>query len=78
VRTVLPFLDESLAAEPVYRSGTVARFTRERLDRRQREERLGWGWRTSVFSSAPFIFLRNEDYAAVGLTEGLLSGALAV
>ena len=78
VRTVLPFLDESLVAEPVYRSGSAARFTRERLERRQREERLRTGWRTSAFTLPPFTFLRNEEYATVGLTEGILSGALAI
>ena len=78
VRTVLPFFDESLVAEPVYRSGGAGRFAHERLERRQREERLRTGWRTSVFALPPFTFLRNEEYASVGLTEGLLSGALAI
>lgn len=78
VRTVVPFLDESLVAEPVYRSGDAPQFTRERLDRGQREERLAAGWRSSIFHQAPFTFLRNEDYASVGLAEGLLSGSIAL
>ena len=78
VRTILPFLDESLAGEPEYRLGSAPRFLRERLDRDQREERLAAGWRTSVFHQPPFTFLRNEDYAAVGLAEGLLSGFIAL
>jgi hypothetical protein len=78
VRTIVPFLDESLAGEPLYRTGTAPRFSRPRLDRGQREERLAAGWRTSIFRHAPFTFLRNEDYASTGLAEGLLSGALAL
>lgn len=78
VRTIMPFLDESLAAEPVYRSGGAPRYRQERVDRGQREERLAAGWRTSIFHAPPFTFLRNEEYAAVGLAEGLLSGSIAL
>jgi hypothetical protein len=78
VRSVLPFFDESLAAQPSYRSGSAPRYLRERLDRSHREERLGAGWRTPAFTLSPFTFLRNEDYAATGLTEGILSGAMVV
>jgi phytoene dehydrogenase-like protein len=78
VRTIIPFLDESLAAEPVCRTGAAPHFTQERLDRGQREERLATGWRTSIFHQPPFTFLRNEDYALVGLAEGLLSGFIAL
>jgi hypothetical protein len=78
VRSVLPFLDESLAGEPSYRVGTAARWLRERLSRAQREERLAAGWGTSVFREGAFTFLRNESYSSVGLAEGLLSGALAL
>ncbi len=78
VRTVMPFLDESMAAEPVYRTGAAPAFTQERLDRGQREERITAGWRTSIFHLPPFTFLRNEDYAGVGLAEGLVSGLVAL
>jgi hypothetical protein len=78
LRTIMPFLDESLIGEPVFRSGPAPRFTKERLDRGQREERLAAGWRTSIFHQPPFIFLRNEDYASTGLAEGLVSGLVAL
>ena len=78
VRTVIPFLDESLIGEPVFRSGSAPRYTHENLDRGQREERLATGWRTSIFHQPPFTFLRNEDYASVSLAEGLISGAIAL
>jgi hypothetical protein len=78
LRTIMPFLDESLVGEPVFRSGPAPRFTRERLDRGQREERLAAGWRTSIFHQPPFTFLRNEDYASTGLAEGILSGLVAL
>jgi hypothetical protein len=78
VRTIMPFLDESLVGEPVYRSGPAPRFTQERLGRGQREERLMAGWRTSIFHQPPFTFLRNEDYASTGLAEGLISGLVAL
>lgn len=77
VRTVIPFLDESLAAEPVCRTGAAPRYTQERLGRGQREERLAAGWRTSIFHQPPFTVLRNEDYASVGLAEALASGLIA-
>ena len=76
--TIMPFLGESLVGEPVYRSGPAPRFTKERLDRGQREERLAAGWRTSIFHQPPFTFLRNEDYASTGLAEGLISGLVAL
>jgi hypothetical protein len=78
MRAIMPFLDESLVGEPVYRSGPAPRFTRERLDRGQREERIAAGWRTSIFHQPPFTFLRNEDYALTGLAEGLISGLVAL
>ncbi len=78
VRTIIPFLDESLVGEPVCRTGAAPRYTQEHLDRGQREERLATGWRTSIFHQPPFTFLRNEDYAAVGLAEGLISGLIAL
>ena len=78
VRTVIPFLDESLVGEPVCRTGSAPRYTQERLGRGQREERLATGWRSSIFHQPPFTFLRNEDYASVGLAEGLLSGFIAL
>ncbi len=78
VRTVIPFLDESLIGEPVCRTGAAPRYTREHLGRGQRAERLATGWRTSIFHLPPFTFLRNEDYAAVGLAEGLMSGLIAL
>ena len=78
VRTIIPFLDESLVGEPVCRTGSAPRYTQERLDRGQREERLATGWRTSIFHLPPFTFLRNEDYASVGLAEGLISGLIAL
>jgi len=78
VRTVIPFLDESLAGAPVLRTGSAPHYTQERLDRGQREERLAAGWRTAIFHQPPFTFLRNEDYAAVGLAEGLVSGLIAL
>ncbi len=78
VRTIMPFLDESLVGEPVLRTGPAPRFSQERLDRAQREERLATGWRTSIFHQPPFTFLRNEDYASVGLAEGLSSGLIAL
>jgi hypothetical protein len=78
LRTIMPFLGESLVGEPVYRSGPAPRFTRERLDRGQREERLASGWRTSIFHQPPFTFLRNEDYASTGLAEGVISGLVAL
>lgn len=78
VRTIVPFLDESLVGEPVFRTGAAPVYTQERLDRGQREERLATGWRTSIFHQPPFTFLRNEDYAAVGLAEGLTSGLIAL
>jgi hypothetical protein len=78
LRSIMPFLDESLIGEPVYRTGPAPRFARERLDRGQREARLAAGWRTSIFHQPPFTFLRNEDYASVGLAEGLLSGLIAL
>ena len=52
VRTIIPFLDESLVGEPVCRTGAAPRYTQERLDRGQREERLATGWRTSIFHHA--------------------------
>ena len=78
VRTIIPFLDESLVGEPVCRIGAAPQYTQERLGRGQREERLATGWRTSIFHLPPFTFLRNEDYAAVGLAEGLISGLVAL
>jgi len=78
VRTVIPFLDESLVGEAICHAGSAPRYTRERLDRGQREERLAAGWRTSIFHQPPFTFLRNEDYASVGLAEGLISGLIAL
>jgi len=78
VRTVIPFLDESLVGEPVCRTGVAPRYTQERLGRGQRAERLATGWRTSIFHLPPFTFLRNEDYASVGLAEGLISGLIAL
>ncbi|MHB8893713.1 MAG: hypothetical protein ACYC99_00845 [Candidatus Geothermincolia bacterium] len=78
VRTIIPFLDESLVGEPVCRTGPAPRYTQERLDRGQRQERLATGWRTSIFHQPPFTFLRNEDYASVGLAEGLISGLIAL
>ena len=78
VRTIIPFLDESLVGEPVFRTGSAPRYTQERLDRGQREGRLATGWRTSIFHQPPFTFLRNEDYASVGLAEGLISGLIAL
>lgn len=78
VRTIMPFLDESLAGDPIYRTGPAPRFTQNRLDRRQREERIATGWRTSILHQPPFTFLRNEDYASCGLAEGLLSGLIAL
>jgi len=78
VRTIIPFLDESLAGEPVFRAGAAPRYTQERLGRGQRAERLATGWRTSIFHLPPFTFLRNEDYASVGLAEGLISGLIAL
>lgn len=78
VRTIIPFLDESLVGEPVCRTGPAPRYTRERLDRGQREQRLATGWHTSIFHQPPFTFLRNDDYASVGLAEGLISGLIAV
>jgi len=78
VRTIIPFLDESLVGEPVCHVGAAPRYTQERLDRGQREERLATGWRTSIFHLPPFTFLRNEDYASVGLAEGLMSGLIAL
>jgi hypothetical protein len=78
VRTVVPFLDESLAGAPALRTGAAPRYTQERLDRGQREERLAAGWHTAIFHQPPFTFLRNEDYATVGLAEGLVSGLVAL
>jgi phytoene dehydrogenase-like protein len=78
VRSIMPFLDESLLGAPVYRTGPAPRFTRERLDRGQREQRLAARCRTSIFHQPPFTFLRNEDYASTGLAEGLLSGLVAL
>jgi hypothetical protein len=78
VRTVIPFLDESLTGVPVCRLGAAPIYTQERLDRGQREERLATGWRTSIFHQPPFTLLRNEDYASVGLAEGLCSGLIAL
>ncbi len=78
VRTIIPFLDESLVGEPVCRTGAAPRYTQERLDRGQREQRLATGWRTSIFHQPPFTILRNEDYASVGLAEGLISGYIAI
>jgi hypothetical protein len=78
VRTIMPFLDESLSGEPTYRVGPAPRFTQVRLDRGQREERIAAGWPTSIFHQPPLTFLRNEDYAAAGLAEGLLSGLIAL
>lgn len=78
VRTIIPFLDESLIGEPVCRTGAAPRYTQERLDRGQREQRLATGWRTSIFHLPPFTFLRNDDYASVGLAEGLISGLIAI
>jgi hypothetical protein len=78
VRSVLPFLDESVVAEPVWRTGAAPRFRRERIDRSRREARLAAGWRTALFTVPPFTFLRNEEYATTPLAEALLSGALAV
>ena len=78
VRSVLPFLDESLAGEPAWRTGAAPRFARERLDHSRREGRLAAGWRTALFALPPFTLLRNEEYAATPLAEALLSGALAV
>jgi hypothetical protein len=78
VRTIIPFLDESLVGEPVCRTGAAPRYTQARLDRGQRVERLATGWRTSIFHQQPFTFLRNEDYASVGLAEGLCSGLIAL
>jgi len=78
VRTIIPFLDESLVGAPVCRTGAAPLYTRERLDRRQREERLATGWRTSIFHLPPFTFLRNEEYASVGLAAGLISGMIAL
>jgi hypothetical protein len=78
VRTIMPFLDESLDGEPVCRTGAAPHYAQGRLDRGQREERLATGWRTSIFHQPPFTFLRNEDYASVGLAEGLISGLIAL
>lgn len=78
VRSVLPFLDESTVGEPAWRTGAAPSFTRERLERSQREARLAAGWRGALFVQQPFTFLRNEEYAAAPLAEALLSGALAV
>jgi len=78
LRTVLPFLDESLLDAPLFRSGPAPRWRRERVGRAQREERLAAGYATAVFRQPPFTFLRNADYAAVGLAEGLVSGLVAL
>lgn len=78
VRTVMPFLDESLAGEAAYRTGPAPVFTRDHLSRGQREERIAAGWRTAIFHQPPFTLLRNEDYAATGLAEALLSGLVAL
>lgn len=78
VRTILPFLDESLVGSPDYHGGVALRFSQRRLGRAQRAERLAVGCQTAIFHQPPFTFLRNEDYASVGLTEGLLSGLVAL
>lgn len=78
IRVVMPFLEETLVGDVEYRTGIAARYPPARLGLRQREERIGTGWRTELFLHRQCAFLRNEDYAAVGLAEGLLSGALAV
>ena len=78
VRSVLPFHDESLAGEPVWRTGPAPRYARERLDHARREARLAAGWRTALFALPPFTFLRNEEYATTPFPEALLSGAFAV
>jgi hypothetical protein len=78
VRSVLPFLDESLVGAPAWRTGPAPRYVRERLDHGRREARLAAGWRTALFAMPPFTFLRNEEYATTPLPEALLSGALAV
>jgi hypothetical protein len=78
VRSVLPFLDESIVGEPAWRTGAAPLFSRERLDRARRVRRLAAGWRTALFTLPPFTFLRNEEYATTPLPEALLSGALAV
>jgi hypothetical protein len=78
LRTVLPFLDESLLDAPVFRSGPAPRWLRSRLGRSQREERLGGGYPTSVFRQPPFTFLRNADYATTGLAEALVSGLISL
>lgn len=78
VRAVMPFLDESCVGAVEYRTGPAVRYTHERLTFRQREERIGTGWRPALFNHQRFTFLRNEEYAAVGLAEGIISGALAL
>jgi hypothetical protein len=78
LRTVLPFLDESLVEPPLFRGGPAPRWARERLGRAQREERLAGGYATSIFRQGPYTFLRNAEYATVGLAGGLVSGLVAL
>ncbi len=78
LRTVMPFLDESLLESPVFRSGPAPLWSRERLGRAQREERVAAGHPTTVFRQGPYTFLRNADYATVGLAEALSSALVAL
>jgi hypothetical protein len=78
LRTVLPFLDESLLEAPVFRSGPAPRWANVRLSRAQRETRLGAGYPTSIFRQGPYTFLRNADYATVGLAEALSSALVSL
>lgn len=77
VRTVVPFLEESLAVEPRYTHGVETCWSRARIGRGQRAPRLAAGWSPSPFLMGPLAFLRNGDYVGAGLAEALSAALLA-
>jgi hypothetical protein len=78
LKAILPFFEESLAAETLYRHGTCRRYGPARPGRRLLQWHMRTGYLPQIFSHRQVSFLRNEDYTIVTLSEGLISGLWAV
>jgi hypothetical protein len=78
LKVLMPFLEQSVQGKAVFRDGSFGRYAPQKRNWRSVEAWYRTGRRTPSFQVPGLTFLRNDDYLATGLAEGLLSGIQAV
>jgi hypothetical protein len=78
LENIIPFLERNLVGEVRFRRGSFPCYLPRSRSWRALEGYYRTGRRSHAFRTRQVTFLRNEEYIATGLAEGLLTGIMAV